>query len=379
VTPEAELHYTRGRLHLRRGESLLPYASATQEMQTALQQLTEASKLAPKHPEIYYWMAQTLRHLGQRDDAIVAARKAAELAPTSDEYARLLRTLENPSPEPISTRPAPPLRSGSAPAPVAETGKPGLTWDDVVLPAKTKRELRQMQLLLENPAQARRLGVDPPTGLLLYGPPGTGKTTIARILAAQAKSKFFATSPAEVNSMWVGEGEKAVARLFTEARQNAPAIIFLDEVDALIPSRVGGMHMPSDKVVNQFLHEMDGLVANQGLFVVGATNRPDMLDPALVRGGRLSRQIEIPLPDEEARRQILEVCVKRATIGDDVDLDKLAAGAEEFSGADLRALVNEAGMQALIRLADEGGVEAVIMADFEIALANMDKTEDSDF
>jgi transitional endoplasmic reticulum ATPase len=198
--------------------------------------------------------------------------------------------------------------------------------------------------------------------LLLYGPPGTGKTTIARILAAQAKCKFYATSPAEVNSMWVGEGEKAVSRLFTEARQNAPAIIFLDEVDALIPSRVGGMHMPSDKVVNQFLHEMDGLV--------------DMLDPALVRGGRLSRQIEIPLPDEEARRQILEVCVKRAVIADDVDLDRLAAGAEEFSGADLRALVNEAGMQALIRLADDGGIEAVTMADFEIALENMDKTED---
>ena len=282
-----------------------------------------------------------------------------------------------PEPPPITPPPPEPIPVPKEPEmTLPEPPKPALTWDDIVLPAKTKRELRQMQLLLENPAQARRLGVDPPTGLLLYGPPGTGKTTIARILAAQAKSKFFATSPAEVNSMWVGEGEKAVAKLFNEARQSAPAIIFLDEVDALIPSRVGGMHMPSDKVVNQFLHEMDGLTPNQGLFVVGATNRPDMLDPALVRGGRLSRQIEIPLPDEEARRQILGVCVKRAIIGDDVNLDRLAAGAEEFSGADLRALVNEAGMQALIRLADEGGIEAVTMADFEIALENMDKTED---
>ncbi len=374
MTPEAELHYTRGRLHLRRGESLLPNASSAQEMHTALDHFEKARALEPTHPEIYYWMAQSFRHLGKPEQARSAARRASELAPRSDEYARLLRVLESPEQAPL--RSAPPQRNGAGPTPVPEPLRPGLTWDDVVLPAKTKRELRQMQLLLENPAQARRLGVDPPTGLLLYGPPGTGKTTIARILAAQAKCKFFATSPAEVNSMWVGEGEKAVARLFNEARQNAPAIIFLDEVDALIPSRVGGMHMPSDKVVNQFLHEMDGLVANQGLFVVGATNRPDMLDPALVRGGRLSRQIEIPLPDEEARRQILEVCVKRATIGDDVDLDKLAAGAEEFSGADLRALVNEAGMQALIRLADEGGEEAVIMADFEIALDNMDKTED---
>ncbi len=374
MTPEAELHYTRGRLHLRRGESLLPYAQAAKEMQTALENFERAKLLEPTNPEIHYWMGHTLRHLEQPDQALSAARFALLKNPRNEDYSRLVRMLEGADTSAAPTRPAPPLRSnGTAPP---EPPKPALTWDDIVLPAKTKRELRQMQLLLENPAQARRLGVDPPTGLLLYGPPGTGKTTIARILAAQAKSKFFATSPAEVNSMWVGEGEKAVAKLFNEARQSAPAIIFLDEVDALIPSRVGGMHMPSDKVVNQFLHEMDGLTPNQGLFVVGATNRPDMLDPALVRGGRLSRQIEIPLPDEEARRQILGVCVKRAIIGDDVNLDRLAAGAEEFSGADLRALVNEAGMQALIRLADEGGIEAVTMADFEIALENMDKTED---
>ncbi|WP_395091206.1 AAA family ATPase [Armatimonas sp.] len=373
MTPEAELHYTRGRLHLRRGESLLPYAQAAKEMQTALENFERAKLLEPTNPEIHYWMAHTLRHLEQPDQALSAARFALQKNPRNEDYARLVRMLEGAETSVAPTRSAPPLRSnGAAPEPP----KPALTWDDIVLPAKTKRELRQMQLLLENPAQARRLGVDPPTGLLLYGPPGTGKTTIARILAAQAKSKFFATSPAEVNSMWVGEGEKAVAKLFNEARQSAPAIIFLDEVDALIPSRVGGMHMPSDKVVNQFLHEMDGLTPNQGLFVVGATNRPDMLDPALVRGGRLSRQIEIPLPDEAARRQILGVCVKRAIIGDDVNLDRLATGAEEFSGADLRALVNEAGMQALIRLADEGGIEAVTMADFEIALENMDKTED---
>lgn len=375
MTPEAELHYTRGRLHLRRGESLLPYAQAAKEIQTALENFERAKALEPSDPEIHYWMAHALRHLEQPHQALDAARFALQKSPRNEDYARLVRVLDNPASEPPSSRSAPPLRNGSlSPSPVSP--KPGLTWDDIILPAKTKRELRQMQLLLENPDQARRLGVDPPTGLLLYGPPGTGKTTIARILAAQAKSKFFATSPAEVNSMWVGEGEKAVAKLFNEARQSAPAIIFLDEVDALIPSRVGGMHMPSDKVVNQFLHEMDGLTPNQGLFVVGATNRPDMLDPALVRGGRLSRQIEIPLPDEAARRQILEVCVKRATIADDVDLDRIAAGALEFSGADLRALVNEAGMQALIRLADEGGVEAVTLADFEIALENMDKTED---
>lgn len=415
MTPEAELHFTRGLLHLRRGEAILPYAlsfredkvppgvdiglallgkatvSASKalgntgwiedykkEMEDALANFVRARELAPTHPEIHYRLAQVYRYLGRPEDARVSARKAADLAPQSDEYARLVRVLEGskPGPEPMPSRQVPPVRSGATPTPVVVTGTKKLSWDDIVLPAKTKRELRQMQLLLEHPEQARRLGIDPPTGLLLYGPPGTGKTTIARILAAQANCRFFATSPAEVNSMWVGEGEKAVSRLFNEARQVAPSIIFLDEVDALIPSRVGGMHMPSDKVVNQFLHEMDGLTPNQGLFVVGATNRPDMLDPALVRGGRLSRQIEIPLPDAEARRQILRVCIKSATIAPDVSLDQLADDAEEFSGADLRALVNEAGLQALIRLADEGGVEALTQVDFEIALDNMDKTED---
>lgn len=414
MTPEAELHFTRGLLHLRRGEAILPYAlsfredkvppgvdiglallgkatvSASKalgntgwiedykkEMNAALENFQRARELVPNHPEIHYRLAQVHRYLGQPDEARVSARKASELAPTSDEYARLVRVLEGTkAPEPGPQRAAPPVRGGGrTPEPVAQTNRT-LTWDDVVLPAKTKRELRQMQLLLEHPEQARRLGIDPPTGLLLYGPPGTGKTTIARILAAQANCKFFATSPAEINSMWVGEGEKAVTRLFNEARQLAPSIIFLDEVDALIPSRVGGMNMPSDKVVNQFLHEMDGLTPNQGLFVVGATNRPDMLDPALVRGGRLSRHIEIPLPDAEARRQILKVCIKSAMVAPDVNLDQLADDAEEFSGADLRALVNEAGLQALIRLADEGGVEALTQADFEIALENMDKTED---
>jgi transitional endoplasmic reticulum ATPase len=246
-----------------------------------------------------------------------------------------------------------------------------LTWDDVILPAKTKRELRQMQLVLENPQQARALGVEPPTGLLLYGPPGTGKTTVARVLAAQARARFFSTTPAAINQMWVGESEKSVAKLFADARAAAPAIVFLDEVDALIPNRAGGMHQYSDKVVNQFLHEMDGLHANQGVFVVAATNRPDMLDPALIRGGRLSRQIEIPLPDYDARFALLRLCVRAATLDPAIDLPLLAMQTEGFSGADLRALVNEAGLQALIRIADEGGTLALTPEDFLVGIENL--------
>jgi transitional endoplasmic reticulum ATPase len=147
--------------------------------------------------------------------------------------------------------------------------------------------------------------------------------------------------------------------------------VFLDEVDALIPSRAGGIHQYSDKVVNQFLHEMDGLKPNQGVFVVGATNRPDMLDPALLRGGRLSRQIEIPLPDADARRALLKLHVRRAQMDATVDLDLLAVQTEGFSGADLRALVNEAGLQALIRIADEGGTRALTVEDFQVAIENL--------
>lgn len=426
LTPEAELYYTRGLLHLRRGEAIMPYAmtlaeertppgtdvllallglasvaasralgqtgwieSYRAEMRSALESLDRAAELAPAYPDVHFRRARALRHLGENERAREAVRRAAALDPDNREYAALLRVMEGaaatgeatvrsasaplgspPGRTPLirARRPAAPPRPAHLPE-RDETRMP--TWDDVILPAKTKRELRQMQLLLENPAKARALGVEPPTGLLLYGPPGTGKTTVARVLAAQSRCAFLTTSPAETNNMWVGESEKNVARLFADARAVAPAIIFLDEVDALISSRAGGMHQYSDKVVNQFLHEMDGLSANRGVFVVGATNRPDMLDPALLRGGRLSRQIEIPLPDFDARLAMLNLFVRRAALDADVDLNLLAMQTEGFSGADLRALVNEAGLQAMIRIADQGGIEALTPADFAVGIENL--------
>jgi len=395
LTPEAELHYTRGLLHLRRGEAVMPYSLAVSEekappgtdvlmallglatvatsralgqtkwieeyrneMREALRHLDQAAALAPRFADVHFRRAQALRYLGESQPALEAAREAARCDPHHREYAAFLRVLEGPA-----TRRT--LQAG------AEEVNRVLTWDDVILPAKTKRELRQMQLVLENPQQARALGVEPPTGLLLYGPPGTGKTTVARVLAAQARCAFLTSNPAEINQMWVGESEKSVQRLFNEARAQAPSIIFLDEVDALISNRAGGMHQYSDKVVNQFLHEMDGLKPNQGVFVVGATNRPDMLDPALLRGGRLSRQIEIPLPDFDARLALLKLQVRRAQMDTTVDLNLLALQTEGFSGADLRALVNEAGLQALIRIADEGGTRALNAGDFQIGIENL--------
>ncbi len=318
--------------------------------------------------ETYFALAQCLRYLGLTDSARDAAFRATELAPTEQRYAARARALEM-------------LPEGQ--------GRPGggrdrPTWNDLILPARTKRELRQMQLMIEDPQLAVSLGVEPPTGLLLYGPPGTGKTTIARVLASEAKCRFFATSPAEINSMWMGESEKQVKKLFDQARAAAPAIIFLDEIDALLPSRSGGVSMYSDKVVNQFLHEMDGLRANRRIFVVGATNRRDMLDPALLRGGRLSREIEIPLPDLNGRRELLALYAKSVNLAPEVSLDDLAARTDNYSGANIRALINEAGLQALIRLAEaresdeaqstSGTSPAVSRNDFDEAITNFNQS-----
>jgi transitional endoplasmic reticulum ATPase len=408
LTPEAELAFTRGMLHLRRGEQAMPTAMSAredkvppgtdvllslvslaavatsralgqtrwieeyrEEMRQALVHFDKVAELAPEFPEVHFRRAQALRYLGENNAAREAVRRATELEPDSEEYAGFLRVLEGSAAvrRPVGAGDGGPLSRGNRNLPEASRG---LTWDDIILPARTKRELRQMQAMLENPTAARSLGVEPPTGLLLYGPSGTGKTTIARILAAQAKCRFFSSTPAEINSMWMGESEKAVARLFSDARAAAPSIIFLDEIDALAPTRSGGVNQYSDKVVNQFLLEMDGLQSSQGVFVVGATNRPDMLDAALLRGGRLSRQIEIPLPNEEARFAILLLHTRDAKLDPSADLGQLAKDTTGFSGADLRALVNEAGLQALIRLTDDpAAVRSLTPPDFALALENM--------
>ncbi len=323
-------------------------------------QFEQAIALSRSDPRFFHALALSRRYLGQTEAAAEAARAAASLSPGEGEYRERAKAFDQAASRESG------VRDAKNPAPA------GVTWDDVVLPARTKRELKQMQLLLENPSLSRDLGIEPPTGLLLYGPPGTGKTTIARVLAHESHCHFIATSPAEINSMWLGESEKAVKRLFDEARAKAPAIVFLDEIDALLPSRSGGVNQYSDKVVNQFLHEMDGLIKNRRIFVVGATNRRDMLDAALLRGGRLSREIEIPLPDEPARRQLFALASGSAKLADDVDLDDMAHRTEGYSGANIKAVVNEAGLQALIRLSEapREALRLLTREDFEEALAN---------
>jgi SpoVK/Ycf46/Vps4 family AAA+-type ATPase len=235
------------------------------------------------------------------------------------------------------------------------------TWDKLILPAGTKAELQQVVAMVKSPDLARTLGVEPPTGLLLTGPPGTGKTTIAKVLAAQAGCSFYPITGADVTSPWLGESERAIARLFDRARENQPSIIFLDEIDAIAGKR--GEWGGYDRQINQLLAEIDGVGGQRGVFVLGATNRPDQLDPALLRGGRLSRTIEIPLPDFKGRVALMQLFAAGMPL-DRVDLDSLARRTAGYSGADLKALCQQAAVEALTR------ASAVVAAgDFDAALA----------
>jgi transitional endoplasmic reticulum ATPase len=237
------------------------------------------------------------------------------------------------------------------------------TWDALILPEPTKAQLKQLQAVFEDPESARRFGIDPPTGLLLAGPPGTGKTTVAKVLAAQARCSFYPVSGADVMSKWVGESEGNIRRLFERARENRPSIVFIDEIDA-IAGRRGAVEV-RDTQVNQLLAEIDGVAGQRGVFVIGASNRPDQIDPAMLRGGRLSRTIILGLPDEPGRLAILRLHTARMpTVG--VRLDELARETDGMSPADLKALSQEAGLSAMAR-----ETSSVSHEDFEEALARL--------
>jgi transitional endoplasmic reticulum ATPase len=238
-------------------------------------------------------------------------------------------------------------------------------WHRLILSAKVKAELTQLATLAADPDRVARFGVEPPSGVLLYGPPGTGKSTIARVLAAESQCSFYAVSAADVTSMWLGESERLISKLFDRARDNCPSIVFIDEIDAIASARGGwGTY---DRQVNQLLQEIDGMEPARGVIVVGATNRKEMLDPALLRGGRLSRHIEIPVPDRGARRAMLGLFSAAMPLSG-VDLDELATRTADLSGADLEALCQQAALEAMIR--QGAGCEPVVTAaDFDAALA----------
>ncbi len=259
---------------------------------------------------------------------------------------------------------------------------PNVRWEDIGGLEEVKQELREaVEWPLTYPKAFERLGITPPKGILLYGPPGTGKTLLAKAVANESEANFIAIRGPEVLSKWVGETEKRVREIFRKARQAAPTVIFIDEIDAIAPARgsyEGARHM--DTLINQLLTEMDGIERNSGVVVIGATNRPDIIDPALLRPGRFDRLILVPAPDERARLEIFKVHTKRVPLAEDVSLEELAKKTEGYSGADIEAVVREAALTALRRIvrgisvkeerAEEEFLDKlrVTMKDFEEAL-----------
>jgi len=246
---------------------------------------------------------------------------------------------------------------------------PTIRWDDVGGLDEARDRLQEgVELPLKHPEAFRRLGIRPAKGFLLYGPPGTGKTLLAKAAARESEANFIATKSSDLLSKWYGESEQQIARLFNRARQVAPTIIFIDELDSLVPARGGGLGEPqvTERVVNTILSEMDGLEELQNVVVIGATNRPTLIDPALLRPGRFDELIYVGTPDTAGRRRILAIHTRNMPLADDVDLEKVAQRTDHFTGADLEDLVRRAGLTALRR-----GLDAaqVTMADFEVALS----------
>ncbi len=245
---------------------------------------------------------------------------------------------------------------------------PEVRWSDVGGLEDVKQQLREaVEWPLKYPEVFEQMGIQPPKGILLFGPPGTGKTLLAKAVATESGANFIAIRGPEILSKWVGESEKAIRQTFRRARQVAPAIIFFDEIDAIAPAR-GFRHDTSgvtDRIVNQLLTEMDGIEPLRNVVVIAATNRPDILDPALLRPGRFDKLIYVPPPDYKARLEILRIHTRNMPLAEDVDLEYIARRAEGYSGADLEALVREAALQAL---REDINTSKVYMRHFEKAL-----------
>ncbi len=243
----------------------------------------------------------------------------------------------------------------------------GVKFEDVGGVDEVMVELKEIIAFLKDPERFTRLGARLPKGVLLVGPPGTGKTLLARATAGEAGVPFFYISGSDFVEMFVGVGAARVRDLFEQAKKKAPCIVFIDEIDAIGQARSGGgvigVNDEREQTLNQLLTEMDGFEANQGVVIMAATNRPETLDPALLRPGRFDRQIQVTLPTEEGRRQILEIHTRDVPLGEDVDLARIAQITSGFSGADLANIVNEAALLAVRRNSD-----TVSMDDFDLAI-----------
>ncbi len=257
------------------------------------------------------------------------------------------------------------LSFGKSRARLVSSGAKKVTFKDVAGVEEAKEELQEIIEFLKDPQKFQKLGGRIPKGVLLVGPPGTGKTLLARAVAGEANVPFFSISGSDFVEMFVGVGASRVRDLFEQGKKNAPCIIFIDELDAVGRHRgagLGGGHDEREQTLNAMLVEMDGFDTNEGVILMAATNRPDVLDPALLRPGRFDRRIVVPRPDIKGREEILRVHVRKVPIANDVDLSVLARGTPGFSGADLANMVNEAALLAARKVQ-----KSVLMDDFEHA------------
>jgi len=245
---------------------------------------------------------------------------------------------------------------------------PTVHWDEVGGLEDVKQDLREsVEWPIKNSDVFRRMGINPPKGILLFGPPGCGKTLLARAVATESEANFISIKGPEVFSKWVGESEKAIREVFRKARMSSPAIVFFDEIDSLVPRRgIGyGDSGVTDRVISQLLTEMDGITALQDVVILAATNRPDIVDPAVLRPGRFDRLIYVPEPNEEGRREIFKIHTKGMPLAKDLDLKELARTTKGYSGADIQSLCREA---AMITLRRDIKSKKVTFADFQDAL-----------
>lgn len=255
------------------------------------------------------------------------------------------------------------MNFGRSRAQMSDPSKNKIRFADVAGAVEEKEELKELVDFLRNPRTYLALGARIPKGVLLVGPPGTGKTLLAKAVAGEADVPFFSISGSDFVEMFVGVGASRVRDLFEQAKRNSPSIVFIDEIDAVGRHRgagLGGGHDEREQTLNQLLVEMDGFAANQGVVVLAATNRVDILDPALLRPGRFDRQVYVGLPDIKGRQEILAVHAKNKPLAEDVDLEKLAKGTSGFTGADLENLLNEAAL-----LAGRRDEKAITMADLQ--------------
>jgi len=260
-------------------------------------------------------------------------------------------TSVQPSADAVIVTPETEIVVSKTPAPEVVRKIPRVTYEDIGGLDEAIQKIREMvELPLRHPELFHRLGIEPPKGILLYGPPGCGKTLLAKAVANESNAHFISISGPEIMSKWYGQSEENLRKIFKEAEDNAPSIIFIDEIDAIAPKREEVTGEVERRIVSQLLTLMDGLEARGKVIVIGATNRPNALDPALRRPGRFDREIEIGVPDRNARLEILEIHTRGMPLADDVDLEKLADLTHGFVGADLAALAKEAAMRALRRV-----------------------------